>query len=464
MTEAPLKAERVSRSTEGRTTPAPSRTVPGRLPEDVLLQMERHFNTDFADVRVHPGEALPHGARAMAKGRDVHFAPGAFEPATTEGRGLIAHELTHVVQQRAGRFSPRGSSPTANRLALEAEAEAAARAMVTGAAPVRVRSSVRADTPQYQGAREDPFAYPGVAELDAIASRAFSARPDDPELSVLSGLRDRVRSMPSLSLPPSEVAVLEGHLAELRALLPSWVPVPAISARRAPVQYFTGVEESALVLIAVVLLILAILVWLLIPMSQKEQMIRDLIRALKGTPPLLPAPPKQAPTVKTKPDPKLKPDPKPEPKRPPPLGPDIFPEPDEDEQGCIRYPVGQRGGNNCHNDFAASLSGTNREYRVCTPAPRPLCVDFDAVSRDGQLLLEIKTGYGHLLGRDPGNEFRRAETRARFIEQSENQLEVAERCRLPLLWIFNRKDVADHVNGFVRVPVTHRDWDCEEDH
>lgn len=65
---------------------------------------ERHH--DFSGVRVHTG---PHAARAaeavsaqaFTVGRDIVFGPGRYQPATTEGRKLIAHELTHVVQQNS---------------------------------------------------------------------------------------------------------------------------------------------------------------------------------------------------------------------------------------------------------------------------------------------------------------------------------------------------------------------------
>jgi hypothetical protein len=54
-------------------------------------------------VRVHANDAdAPAiGAQAFAHGNDVHFAPGKYDPSSREGRQLIAHEVTHVVQQGA---------------------------------------------------------------------------------------------------------------------------------------------------------------------------------------------------------------------------------------------------------------------------------------------------------------------------------------------------------------------------
>ncbi|KQR15997.1 DUF4157 domain-containing protein [Cellulomonas sp. Leaf334] len=69
--------------------------------------MEAGFSHDFSTVRVHADEragtaARGLRARAFTVGTDVVFAPGAYRPATAEGRRLVAHELAHVAQQAAG--------------------------------------------------------------------------------------------------------------------------------------------------------------------------------------------------------------------------------------------------------------------------------------------------------------------------------------------------------------------------
>jgi len=65
---------------------------------------ERRFGHDFSRVRVHTGTAAEQSARdvdahAYTIGHDMVFAAGQFAPHTHQGRRLIAHELTHVVQQ-----------------------------------------------------------------------------------------------------------------------------------------------------------------------------------------------------------------------------------------------------------------------------------------------------------------------------------------------------------------------------
>jgi hypothetical protein len=68
--------------------------------------MEDHFGTDFSRVRVHSGAraslaATALGARAFTLGTNIVFGHGNFRPTSPGGRRLLAHELTHVIQQRA---------------------------------------------------------------------------------------------------------------------------------------------------------------------------------------------------------------------------------------------------------------------------------------------------------------------------------------------------------------------------
>jgi hypothetical protein len=70
--------------------------------------MERAFGADFSGVRVHHdahADALsrPLQARAFTTGQDIFFSQGAYRPGTSSGQELIAHELTHVVQQNGNR-------------------------------------------------------------------------------------------------------------------------------------------------------------------------------------------------------------------------------------------------------------------------------------------------------------------------------------------------------------------------
>ncbi|MEE4023008.1 DUF4157 domain-containing protein [Gordonia sp. PKS22-38] len=77
------------------------------LPGDVRADMESRFGHDFGDVRVHD-DAAAHdsaaavNAQAYTVGSNIVFQRGSYDPGSHRGQHMIAHELTHVVQQRSG--------------------------------------------------------------------------------------------------------------------------------------------------------------------------------------------------------------------------------------------------------------------------------------------------------------------------------------------------------------------------
>jgi outer membrane protein OmpA-like peptidoglycan-associated protein len=75
------------------------------LDDDTRAFMEPRFGQDFGDVRVHADRKAGESARkvnalAYTVGQDVVFGAGQFAPHSGRGRGVLAHELAHVVQQR----------------------------------------------------------------------------------------------------------------------------------------------------------------------------------------------------------------------------------------------------------------------------------------------------------------------------------------------------------------------------
>lgn len=96
------------------------------LPKEVQRKMESALGGDFSDVRIHVGsEVAAIGAIAFTWGTDIHFAPGHYNPHSIQGQQLLGHELTHVLQQRAGRVrNPFGNgTAVVQDHALEAEAD-----------------------------------------------------------------------------------------------------------------------------------------------------------------------------------------------------------------------------------------------------------------------------------------------------------------------------------------------------
>jgi hypothetical protein len=110
----PLEEEKLQRKEQGDAADAPVTAPPivhevMRSPDRPLdaetrAFFEPRFGYDFSQVRVHTdaaasasAEAL--GANAFTYGNHIAFGPGRYNPETHEGKRLLAHEITHVLQQ-----------------------------------------------------------------------------------------------------------------------------------------------------------------------------------------------------------------------------------------------------------------------------------------------------------------------------------------------------------------------------
>ena len=94
--------------------------------------MEARFGQDFSGVRVHTDSLASQStqavqARAYTVGADIAFRSGEYDPGSTGGKRLLAHELTHVVQQGAA-----GASPPDAQQVSRAESDAIQRYTVPG--------------------------------------------------------------------------------------------------------------------------------------------------------------------------------------------------------------------------------------------------------------------------------------------------------------------------------------------
>jgi len=77
------------------------------LDAEVRADMEGRLGHDFGDVRVHDDSrahdsAVAVSANAYTVGPNIVFQRDRYDPSSTDGRLTLAHELTHVVQQRSG--------------------------------------------------------------------------------------------------------------------------------------------------------------------------------------------------------------------------------------------------------------------------------------------------------------------------------------------------------------------------
>ncbi len=108
----------ISRKADGNNATTPPHRVMNQLrgsaghPLDTSTRafFEPRFGRDLSHVRVHTDSAAESSSRsiqahAFAAKNNIFFASGQFSPHTDTGRRLLAHELTHVVQQQSGSFS-----------------------------------------------------------------------------------------------------------------------------------------------------------------------------------------------------------------------------------------------------------------------------------------------------------------------------------------------------------------------
>lgn len=97
---------------------------------DSRSRMETFFGADFSDVHMHTDKESDElnrslNAKAFTVGKDIFFRQGEYNPVSSSGQELLAHELTHVVQQSGGiQAKLELSNPTGH---LEVEAERIAR-------------------------------------------------------------------------------------------------------------------------------------------------------------------------------------------------------------------------------------------------------------------------------------------------------------------------------------------------
>ncbi|MDO8586985.1 MAG: DUF4157 domain-containing protein [Armatimonadota bacterium] len=133
----------------------PSQVAPGGVPpivHEVLRSpgeplgpgirgfMEERFAHDFGDVRVHTDAKAAESARAVGAlaytvGRDVAFGAGQYSPGTSAGRGLLAHEIAHTLQQCA---SGAVACTSPSSLPMEREAAHASRSVTSNLATIDI--------------------------------------------------------------------------------------------------------------------------------------------------------------------------------------------------------------------------------------------------------------------------------------------------------------------------------------
>lgn len=133
------------------------------LDASMQAQMSQAMGHDFSGVNVHTSSeshALNEqlGAKAFTTGQDVFFREGAYNPDSSDGQELIAHELTHVVQQSTGAVGGGGSKMTVNAPgdSFEQEADSVAKTVTTPEATAGIqRQAEEEEEPLQMQAEEE---------------------------------------------------------------------------------------------------------------------------------------------------------------------------------------------------------------------------------------------------------------------------------------------------------------------
>ncbi len=99
------KSSMVTKDIEERLDQTAGKGKP--LPKDTQEHMGSQLGYDFSEVKVHADSesadlARSLRAQAFTRGKDIYFDSGKYDTSSKEGKKLIAHELTHVMQQRKG--------------------------------------------------------------------------------------------------------------------------------------------------------------------------------------------------------------------------------------------------------------------------------------------------------------------------------------------------------------------------
>jgi hypothetical protein len=140
-----LMGEEIEESSPVREVVSSGGGVP--LESSTRSDMESRLGHDFTDVRIHTGPKANESARAInaqayTVGTNVVFQTGKFAPDTPTGMHTLAHELTHVVQQRNG---PVAGAPAPGGIRLsdpsDAFEQAAERTAVTALTPSSTTAS-----------------------------------------------------------------------------------------------------------------------------------------------------------------------------------------------------------------------------------------------------------------------------------------------------------------------------------
>lgn len=180
------------------------------LSEDVREEMETAFGgEDFSEVRIHTDGAAAElnaelGARAFTNREDIHFKSGLFDTDSTTGKHLLAHELTHVVQQRSIPDLQSKLTDPSQRNYFEIEADRTADTVVRGG--------------QVKGAGISQVVGAGGVQLEEVDDTAPVQGIDPEVVALVRQMRDELERENSPIWDPLNHELLDVVLASIVAM------------------------------------------------------------------------------------------------------------------------------------------------------------------------------------------------------------------------------------------------------
>lgn len=174
------------------------------MPKDQLSYFQPRFGHDFSQVRIHTdssaaASAAAVQARAYTAGRDIVFGAGQYAPHTAAGRHLLAHELTHFVQQQRAPGPPsvlmRAPDPTptsldqfseADRQSLKFDTEALSSPLIlkqffglkgTAVAATNLNADIDIEVPAIEAVKDDKVKSDLYRGLRQVALSVFDLQP-----------------------------------------------------------------------------------------------------------------------------------------------------------------------------------------------------------------------------------------------------------------------------------------------
>ncbi len=181
--------------------------------------MEPRFGHDFSRVRIHTDERAAESAKAVSAhaytvGTNIAFAHGRYAAQTPAGRRLLAHELTHVVQQNAGsgvlgslQMDPRDSADEREASIVERSCEQPRVIRVSAARPLLQRQ------PSQKATKEEAVSGEGGLISDESRKRAsVILSPDDTLLTVAKAVLKQWTEAAPFTPPAGAPAVARASL------------------------------------------------------------------------------------------------------------------------------------------------------------------------------------------------------------------------------------------------------------